>query len=301
MFKALALGGGGIRGFLLFGALKAVEERQGNLQFPDGIYGCSVGAVIATGVAFGLTCAQMEEIGYKFVNTSAFLPSYRHATILAFMQKKGLFTMDMAEELFLSIFDSVGVDLRGKMISDAPQKLYLLASNITTQRPTLLTGNISLLAAMKASCCIPFIYHPQVIHNQLYIDGGVYAENMYDAVPKGTLVLDIAHIKQAIFPSTLETISVFDMVRTLWAGLRSIRIHADAVNLNIDGIYLLDELKREDKTRMIEAGYAQTLRFFSKRVAKEPEHIVGGDHTIEIGNPARGLELDSGIPGDLVE
>jgi patatin-like phospholipase/acyl hydrolase len=282
MFKALALGGGGIRGFLILGALKAVEEKQGNLNFPDGVYGCSVGAVVATGVAFGMSYKQAEEVCMKYVNTSAFLPSYRHATILAFTQKKGLFTMDLMEELFLRIFDSMGVDLRGKMISDAPQKLYLLASNITTQRPTLLTGNIPVLAAMKASCCLPFIYHPQVIHNQLYIDGGVYAENMYDAVPKGTLVLDIAHIKQAIFPSTLETISVFDMVRTLWAGLRSIRVHADAINLNIDGIYLLDELKDEDKRRMIDAGYSQAMRFFAKRLSKEVHNIVVGDSPIEV-------------------
>lgn len=282
MFKALALGGGGIRGFLILGALKAVEEKQGNLNFPDGVYGCSVGAVIATGVAFGLSYKQAEEVCMKYVNTSAFLPSYRHATILAFTQKKGLFTMDLMEELFLRIFDSMGIDLRGKMISDAPQKLYLLASNVTTQRPTLLTGNIPLLAAMKASCCLPFIYHPQVIHNQLYLDGGVYAENMYDAVPKGTLVLDIAHIKQSIFPSTLESISVFDMVRTLWAGLRSVRVHADAINLNIDGIYLLDELKDEDKKRMIDAGYTQASRFLAKRLPKEVENIVGGDHAIEV-------------------
>ena len=286
MFRSIALGGGGIRGFLLFGGLKAVREKQGNLLFPDGIYGCSVGSVIATGIAFGLTYEQMEEIGYKFVNTSAFLPSFRYATILAFMQKKGLFTQDLMEELFLKIFDSVGIDLRGKMISDAPQKLFLLASNMTTQRPTLLTGNIPLLAAMKASCCLPFIFHPQQIHNQLYIDGGVYSENMYDAVPKGTLVLDIAHIRRAIFPSTLESISVFDMVRTLWAGLRSVRVHADAINLNIDGIYLLDELKDEDKTRMIDAGYSQAMRFFAKRAPKELHNVVMSDGLIEVVNAA---------------
>lgn len=284
MFKAIALGGGGIRGFLLLGALKAIEEKQG-LEFPDGVYGCSVGAFLAVAIAFGLNFAKLQEIGMK-INTSGFLPSFRHATILAFTQKKGLFTMDLMEEMFLSVFDAAGVDLRGKMISDTPQKLYILASNITTQRPTLLTGTIPLLAAMKASCCLPFIYHPQVIHNQLYLDGGVYAENMYDAVPRGTLVLDIAHIKRAIFPATLESISIFEMIRTLWAGLRSIRVHSDALNLNIDGIHLLDELKDEDKTRMIEAGYVQALRFFSKRVAKEVEDVVRSDPPIEFMEPS---------------
>jgi len=286
MFRSIALGGGGIRGFLILGGLKAVEERQGNLNFPDGIYGCSVGAVIATGVAFGLSYKQAEEVCIKYVNTSGFLPSFRYATILAFMQKKGLFTQDLMEELFLKIFDSLGIDLRGKMISDTPQKLYLLASNLTTQRPTLLTGNIPLLAAMKASCCLPFIFHPQMIHNQLYIDGGVYSENMYEAVPKGTLVLDIAHIKRAIFPSTLESISIFDMVRTLWAGLRSIRVHADAINLNIDGIYLLDELKDEDKIRMINAGHSQAMRFFAKRFPKEVHNVVVSDAPIEVVDAA---------------
>jgi hypothetical protein len=282
MFRSIGLGGGGIRGFLILGALKAVEERQGNLNFPDGIYGCSVGAFIATAIAFGIPVAKIHEIAMKFVNTSAFLPSIRHATILAFMQKKGLFSMDLMEELFLTAFDSVGIDIRGKMISDAPQKLYILASNITTMRPTLLTGGISLLAALKASCCLPFIYHPQVIHNQIYLDGGVYTENMYEAVPKGTLVIDIAHIKQAIFPSTLESISIFNMIRTLWAGLRSVRVHADAINLNIDGIYLLDELKEDDKTRMIAAGYSQAMRFFAKRIAKELHDVVTSDTAVEV-------------------
>jgi hypothetical protein len=202
------------------------------------------------------------------------------------MQKKGLFTMDLMEELFLRIFDDVGVDLRGKMISDAPQKLYLLASNITTQRPTLLTGNIPILAALKASCCLPFIYHPQVIHNQLYLDGGMYMENMYDAVPKGTLVLDIAYDTRAIFPKMLESLPLFDMIRTLWAGIRSVRVHADAVNLNIEGINVLDELKEEDKRRMIDAGYSQALRFFSKRITNEVQDIIGGDHSVEIVDSA---------------
>ena len=111
-------------------------------------------------------------------------------------------------------------------------------------------------------------------------------ENMYDAVPKGTLVLDIAHITQAIFPKTLETLSMFDMIRNLWAGLRSVRVHADAVNLNIDGINVLDELKEEDKRRMIDAGYSQALRFFSKRITNEVQDVVQCDHSVEIVDSA---------------
>lgn len=284
MFKALALGGGGVRGFLFLGALKAIEEQQGSLTFPDGIYGCSVGAVIATGIAFGVDASLAQESCIKYLNTSAFLPSFQYATILAFMQKKGLFTQDLMEELFLKIFDSFNIDLRGKMISDAPQKLYILSSNITTQRPTFLTGNIPILAALKASCCLPFIYHPQMIHNQLYIDGGVYTENIYEAVPKGTLVLEISHAIQSIFPSTLESISIFEMVRSIWTGLRSQRSYPDAITLQMDAYSMLDELTDKGKHSMIDAGYSQTLRFFAKRVAKESKQVVTSDGLIEVVN-----------------
>ena len=106
------------------------------------------------------------------------------------------------------------------------------------------------------------------------------------AVLKGTLVVDIAHIRQPVFTSTLESMSIFDMVRTLWAGLRSIRATTDSLNLHIDGIYLLDELKDEDKTRMIDAGYTQALRFFAKRFPKEVENVVGGDVAIEVNESA---------------
>ena len=126
-------------------------------------------------------------------------------------------------------------------------------------------------------------------------------ENMYEAVPKGTLVVDIAHIKQAIFPSTLESFSIFDMVRILWAGLRSIRIYPDAVYLNIDGIYLLDELKDEDKHRMIETGYSQTMRFFAKRFPKEGKNVLLSDRSVEVVNTVDSLELKSGVSVNLVK
>jgi predicted acylesterase/phospholipase RssA len=52
-FRALGLGGGGMKGILHIGALLELEKHQ-PLKFPDGVYGCSVGSIIAAFIAFEL-------------------------------------------------------------------------------------------------------------------------------------------------------------------------------------------------------------------------------------------------------
>jgi len=52
-FRALGLGGGGVKGILHIGALLELSKKQ-ELVFPDGVYGISVGSVIGTYIAFGL-------------------------------------------------------------------------------------------------------------------------------------------------------------------------------------------------------------------------------------------------------
>jgi predicted acylesterase/phospholipase RssA len=35
--------------------LAAIEKIKGDLQFPEGIYGCSIGSIVATAVALWIT------------------------------------------------------------------------------------------------------------------------------------------------------------------------------------------------------------------------------------------------------
>ena len=54
MFSILALGGGGLKGYLEIGAIEELEEHYGKLHetFHEGVYGCSIGSIIATCIAF---------------------------------------------------------------------------------------------------------------------------------------------------------------------------------------------------------------------------------------------------------
>jgi hypothetical protein len=265
MFKAIALGGGGVRGGLQVGALAAIEELQGNLVFPDGIYGCSVGSIIATAVAFNMSSAQIKSMLDNDFHMTDIIPTIRLSTLSDFYKKKGAFSMDLLENMIVSSFSNHGIDLRNKVISETPQKLFIFAANMTTQKPTAFTGEVPLLSAIKASCCLPLVFHPQIIFNQVYLDGGVYIHCLADIVPIDCLVLHISTPPRPIFPGDIETMSIGDMLGRVYTGMRKKPVHSGILWLQDETTGLMDTQTPEDKTRIYMEGYSQARRFLAKR------------------------------------
>lgn len=269
MFKSLALEGGGVRGGLHVGALIALEERMGSLVFPDGIYGCSVGSILATAVAFGLRSSQIRDMFYKHFMLDAFLPPLRLSSLTDVVQRKGLFPMSMLETTLYDAFASQGVDLHGKTIQDAPQKLHIVASNMTTRRPTIFGGNISVMEAIKCSSCLPVVFHPQVLHNNVYLDGAVLVSHLADIVPDDCLILHLSTEPPRIFPADLEGMSISTYVNVVYQSIRRRPTHKQMIWLQNDTIGMLHDITQEDKDTMIEQGTSQTRAFLAKRFAQE--------------------------------
>lgn len=265
MFRSIALGGGGVRGGIHIGGLRALAERQ-PLVFPDGIYGCSIGSIVATCLAFGLTVEQMESILEKDFVLSKFIPPITLTTLMSFQSKKGMFPMDMLEETIVQGFDRFGVDLRGKVIADAPQKLWIVAANLTQKKTMLLTGQVPLLAAIKASCCIPGVYQPQVLFNNVYLDGGVKCDCIVSVVPKETLVFHIGYAQGPLLPSALEAMEIGDFFRNVYASVREgLRPkYPNVLDFEETKLGPLSDVTSEEKRYMLDLGYEQASRFFTK-------------------------------------
>jgi NTE family protein len=172
-FRKLGLGGGGLKGILHIGALRELAKHQ-SLEFPDGIYGCSVGSIIATYVSFRLPIDDKLVEMTRQLSMDQFLPKLSFSDVSSALSQKGVFSMDMFEETLVKLFLQVGIDLKDMKIGDAPQPLYIISSNITRGIPTVFTKDVPILDALKCSCCIPGIFKPQVLYNQLYVDGGVF-------------------------------------------------------------------------------------------------------------------------------
>ena len=265
MFRAIALGGGGVRGGMMVGGLAALEKIQ-PLVFPDGIYGCSAGAVLATALAYKIPITGIRLMFETGFNLSSVIPSINLTSITSFTTQKALFPMDAFEKAVLTAFDEQGVDLRNAVIGDAPQKLHILASNLTTRRSIFLTGNVPVLSALKASCCLPFVFHPPVIFNNVYVDGGVYAHNIHKVVPPECLVFHISRAEFNITPERLQTMSITDYAATLYEAVRTESQPDNVVWFKNDRISILQQLTDDDKKELFEYGYANVSRFIAKRL-----------------------------------
>jgi len=283
MFRSIALGGGGVRGGLHIGGLRALAERQ-PLVFPDGLYGCSVGSIIATCLAFGLNVDQMESmLSTEFV-LSNFIPPVTLSALMSFQAKKGMFSMDLLEETLLRGFDRFGIDLRGKVIADAPQKLWIVAANLTQKKTMLLTGQVPVLAAIKASCCIPGVYQPQVLFNNVYLDGGVKCDCIVSVVPKGTLVFHIGYSQGPLLPSALESMEIGEFFRNVYANVREgLRPkYPNVLDFEETKLGPLSDVTSEEKRYMLETGYEQASRFFAKLGYQKLIEGGGGDALSEV-------------------
>jgi len=285
MFRSIALGGGGIRGVLHLGALRALQEKQ-PLVFPDGIYGCSVGSIIAAALAFGITLEQFDTMLFGEFILSNFVPPMSLAAAMSFQSKKGMFSMDLLEETLIRAFGRAGIDIRNKVIADAPTKLWILASNLTTRKSTLLTGQVPLLAAIKASCCIPFVYHPQVIYNQVFLDGGVSCDCIVSVVPKDTLVLHIGYSQASLVPSVVTDMPIGDFFRNVYASVREgVRpIYPNVIVFDEPKLGPLSDVTEGEKQYMLKTGYDQASRFLAKFPSQEPFQGGLGDGLSKVGD-----------------
>jgi hypothetical protein len=269
MFRSLALGGGGVRAGLHVGALKALERLRGSLVFPDGIWGSSAGAVLATAVAFNLPAAQIEELYLKHMNITTVFPTPKLSVLGDLVTSKGMFPMDRYEAAILRAFAEYGIDLSTKTIADAPQPLYIVASNMTTHNPTVFTKQVRLLDAIRCSSCLPLIFQPQILYNNVYLDGGIFVDCLNSIAPADTLVLHISDPGEKLYASELESISLATYLHRVYRSIRSRPSTSNVLWLHNTTIGMLQDLTDEDKTLLIAQGYSQALALIPKRFPKE--------------------------------
>jgi predicted patatin/cPLA2 family phospholipase len=289
MFRKLALGGGGVRAGLHVGALKALEAQQGHLQFPGGLWGCSAGAVLATAVAFNLTASQIETMYRTYLKMDTILPAPRLQSLADLFTKKGMFTMDAYEQAILTAFDAQGIDLRDKCIADAPQPLHIVASNLTLQSPVVLTKQVRILDAIRCSSCLPFVFQPQVLYSNVYLDGGVFVDCLDSLVDHDCLVLHISQPAQSLYPSELESLSLNDYLYRVYRSIRTRTTASNVLWLQNGTIGLLTDITEEEKTQLITEGHTQALTFLTKRLAKERKDVSGSSLPAVVGEGRTGL------------
>ena len=266
MFRSIAFGGGGMRGALHLGGLHALLKFQDKLVFPDGIYGYSIGSIVATALAFNMKLEQIQQMIDESMHLDAVVREPKLSMFTDLLDKCGLLSMDEVEQSIIKAFLRQGVDLRNKVIADAPQKLFIGASNLTLRRPVFFTGQVPILTAIKASCCIPCFFQPQIIYGNVYVDGGVYMYYFDEYLPKDCVSFVVSYTPQSLRPQDLN---VVELVKQLYCGQRHPPTSKYAIWFKEDKVHIIHDLKADDKKRLIQQGYSQVLAFLTKRLAEE--------------------------------
>lgn len=217
-FQNLALEGGGIRGIAYTGAIEVLDS-AGWLDSVTQIAGTSAGAIQAMMLSMGYTSDQMAEImanvKWETFNDGAYLAlggSYRMIQNYGWYPGKTLrdwcesmiYRKTGMHELTFHQLDSL-IARRWRL-----KKLYVVASDLTIQRPIVLSSdlypNLAIADAVFASAAIPFYYEPVVLNANgiripselkdstchFLVDGGLLANYPYfvfDSFPGRTLGL----------------------------------------------------------------------------------------------------------------
>jgi uncharacterized protein len=189
--KMLALDGGGIRGVLTLSILKAIEAKVGRLcDYFDYIAGTSTGAIIAAGLAKGMTVDELIAF-YRDTGTAMFQRT-------RFLERlNSLYRDGPLQQQLKQVFGAT-TDLKPGHLKTL---LLVVTRNVTTDSPWPISSNpearynllsrsdcnlcIPLWKLVRASTAAPIYFPPEVIEvdpnddskSFVFVDGGVTPYN----------------------------------------------------------------------------------------------------------------------------
>ncbi len=146
----LTLGGGGVRGLMHIGVLKALEAAG---LVPDCLSGTSMGGIIAAAYAAGMPLDEMEKVALRLADPAEVV------RLLDLSILRGQMETFIAE-----LFDP------RLTFADLKRPLALSAVDLLTTREVTLTEG-RLLPAVLATCAVPGLFPPQNIPPYHLVDG----------------------------------------------------------------------------------------------------------------------------------
>ena len=251
MIRNIGFGGGGIKGILHVGALLELSKHQ-SLKF-DSVYGCSVGSIIATYIAFELPIENAVPLLKEYLNMDKFIPKFKLQHIPSALSAKGLYDMNEFEKTIKDMFLKGGLDIQNKKIGDANIPLYIIASYITKGIPSVFSIDISLFDAIKCSCCIPAVFRPCELYGQLYVDGAWFSPCISSVIPhtKDTLIITLdKQRKNSITPSSIESMSPMAYLSELYVMafdlFHNAQMNTNTLKLKYPGLHSDSDIRKFD-------------------------------------------------------
>ena len=113
--------------------------------------------------------------------------------------------------------------------------LQLVASNLTKGKPTFFKGDVSIIDALRCSCCLPVVYRPQELYGDIYIDGDAYLPYFGMVIEDG-LVISLKRKYQKIKSEDLKNINLLSYIRQVYnTGIKTaIQLNKTKLTLELE-------------------------------------------------------------------
>ena len=173
----IVLSGGGIKGYLHLGVLKALE-RYNLLSSIKRFCGTSIGAFVCFLYILELSPSQIEEL-FLTMDLHYFLQLIPEQ-IFAVLETFGVNDGQQLENILCIILEKTGFSktITFKELYDATQKDLIVTGTCLDTYKTVYfsrksTPTMEVKLAIRISMCLPFLFQPIVYNDKRYVDGGV--------------------------------------------------------------------------------------------------------------------------------
>ena len=277
-------GGGAIRGLAYVGTIRALEEL--GVEY-DIIGGSSVGSIIATLVACGYKSYELENFFMK-VNFDLFKDIH-----LGFGQgfalSKGEIFQDWLNELLNNKVEGVIGDK--VTFRDITVPLIIITTDLkhfkTQEFSKMVTPDFEVAQAIKISSSMPGLMAPYNYNNEMLADG-----DLQKASPMWRLSENINNSESRILEFRLEgdysqdqknpisfinTIysCVTDVASDFITELYGRNDRYDCISINTGDVFFADfNLNKDDRRKLINIGYDQTINYFKKVLPSKKEKLI---------------------------
>lgn len=247
----LALGGGGVRGFVHLGVLKALQEQ--GISY-DIISGTSAGSLAGVFLATGMAPDAIHEL---LKAKDIFGYSRFH------WPKDGLFKLNGLREV-------IEKNIKTEYIEDLPTPLMVTTTNLNKGCVEYMSqGKIS--EVVLASASVPFLFAPIDINGEKYSDGGIF-----DNLPIKPL-LDQCQQVIAVSVSPVEETKDLNSLIKVAARTFQLSVNANSTNavhdchllIEPEGIGKFDLFDTSEADRLFEIGYTYTSKLNVKQLLKD--------------------------------
>lgn len=300
-FQILCLSGGGFRGLYTASVLAQLENRLGKKVHEcfDLICGTSVGGVIATGLAFGVSAQNIYES--LLLNGPKIFIKRQHVWRNWGKCKKAPYD---AKELKKAIDEFLPSDSR---IKDASVPYITTAINLHTGKPRMFVtphhervqkdGDLYAYETALATSAAPLFFPPALIDNERFVDGGLFANaphlvGIHEAEHFLGVDIDKVHIlsvgttgKMVGFGHASKNWGVIDWLKNKLI-VELIFSAQQEFAANIAGHRLQDRLVKIDETHSDHESFSTAMDDTSPAVIEQLKGMANRSYMTAINNNA---------------